>query len=433
MSEKSNTTHGTGDSAFLRFLEGTAYNTGIFMYIGAVKLVSLFNKKAELMTKGHRQIFRTIGNSINPGEHYIWFHAASLGEFEQGRPLMERIRSRHPHIKIILTFFSPSGYEVRKNFAGADVVCYLPYDTPLNVSKFLQTVKPEMAVFIKYEFWRNYLSALCKRGIPTYLVSAVFRPEQLFFKKRGKWYRDWLSKFNKIFVQDERSLNLLKGIGYNNVTVAGDTRFDRVIEIKNCKKEIPILEEFRKGAESVMMAGSSWEKDEDIYIPWINSHPETKIVIAPHEFDTTRLNHLLGRFNNGAVLMSEVEKDKSLLKGKQALIIDCFGLLSSAYAYCDMAYIGGAFGAGLHNINEAAVYGVPVIFGPKFDKFIEAKELTSEGGAISINSMEEFARVATMLTENSEERLERGKIAGDYIRRKAGASEIILKELCNSF
>lgn len=413
----------------IRFIEPALYSAGIALYAGGVRIAALSNPKAKLMSEGHERIFSVLKDNISPSERYIWFHAASLGEFEQGRPLMERLRVIHPDLKIILTFFSPSGYEVRKNYEGADVICYLPFDTPGNVRKFLDIVNPEVAVFIKYEIWRNYLHELTRRKIPTYLVSAIFRPNQIFFKPLGKQYRKWLHLFDKIFVQDERSRRLLSGIGYEKAVISGDTRFDRVLEISEAKKEIPELRNFTEGAKMVMMAGSSWEKDEEIYIPWINKHPEVKLVIAPHEFDEERLQKLRNRFIHGAVLFSEARSNADCLRDSQVLIIDCFGLLSSAYTYCDVAYIGGAFGAGLHNINEAAVYGVPVVFGPKFDKFLEAVELTELGGATSIASREEFEAFANKMLNNPGERKKAGEIACNYIRRKAGASEIILNDI----
>lgn len=405
------------------------YNAGIALYAGAVRLASISNTKARLMMEGHAGIWQTLNEKIEPGKEYIWFHAASLGEFEQGRPLMERLREIYPEKRILLTFFSPSGYEVRKNYPGADVICYLPFDTPGNVRRFVDLVNPVMAIFIKYEIWVNYLNELHKRDIPTLLISAIFRPDQTFFKPYGRWYRNRLSLFNHIFVQDEGSHRLLDGIGIRDVTVAGDTRFDRVLEICAAKKNLPLLQYFREGADMVMMAGSSWEKDEDIYIPWVNSHPGVKTVIAPHEFDRERLEILRSRFKDGAVLLSEIDRNPRLADVSRTLIIDCFGMLSSAYAYCDLAYVGGAFGAGLHNINEAAVYGVPVIFGPKYDKFLEAKELTALGGAVSVNGREAFDRIADEMLSNPAERRRRGEISAEYIRDKAGASDIIIKAI----
>ena len=367
----------------------------------------------------------------------IWIHAASLGEFEQGRPLIEMIKHEKPEYKILLTFFSPSGYEVRKNYNLADCVCYLPLDTQANVKHFLDIVNPEMVIFVKYEFWRNYLSELNKRKIPTYLISAVFRPDQMFFKSSGKWYAKWLEWYKYIFLQDKRSQKLLNGIGIENTEVFGDTRFDRVADIRSTRKDIPLLEKFTNHSapdhSPVIMTGSSWPQDEAVYSDWINSHPDIKLVVAPHEFDYKRLENLKRLFSNGVVLLSELEKDDSLLSREksdngttpQVLIIDCFGLLSSAYAYCDVAYVGGAFGAGLHNINEPAVYDIPVIYGPNNLKFIEAREMAESGGGFPIAGKEDFNRVADLLLYSSEERKKAGLKAGDYIRSKTGATSKI--------
>lgn len=410
-------------------LESPIYATGISLYAAGVNVASIGNRKARLMARGHDHWYANLKSKIEPGARYIWVHAASLGEFEQGRPIMERIRTLRPDYKIILTFFSPSGYEIRKDYPGADIVCYLPYDTPRNARRFIELVNPCMAIFVKYEFWRNFLRQVDRHAIPLYLVSAVFRPDQAFFNKRTSWYKAWLRYFRHIFVQDDRSRRLLRDAGFNNVTVAGDTRFDRVLEICNAKKHIPELEKFRNSADFTLMAGSSWPQDENVYIPWVNDHPEVKVVVAPHEFDNERLNSLCSRFSRGAVLLSELKENPRLANEAQALIIDCFGLLSSAYAYADAAYVGGAFGAGLHNINEAAVYGIPVVFGPKHDKFVEASELISLGGAISIDSPREFARVADRLLFDTTERQRRGKWAGEYIREKAGATEKITSRI----
>lgn len=408
-------------------------------------MAGMRNHKAALLSAGQKNVWNKLNNRFTQEDRVIWIHAASLGEFEQGRPLIEMIKREKPEYKILLTFFSPSGYEVRKNYNLADCVCYLPLDTPGNVKRFLDLVNPEMAIFVKYEFWRNYLAELSKRGIPTYLISAVFRPDQMFFKAYGKWYAKWLEWYRYIFLQDERSQKLLKGIGIEDTAVFGDTRFDRVADIRSTRKEIPLLEKFTNHSDPshtpVIMAGSSWAQDEAVYAEWINSHPDIKLVIAPHEFDAKRLESLKRLFTNGAVLLSELEKDDSILGGNQSginsdnptkpqvLIIDCFGLLSSAYAYCDVAYVGGAFGAGLHNINEPAVYDVPVIYGPNNLKFIEAKEMAESGGGFPISGKEDFNRIADRLLYNPEERKESGLKAGNYIRSKTGATQRIYNSL----
>lgn len=413
-----------------QIIEQPLYSAGIELYRLGVRIAGLRNQKARKLYKGQHEIWKRIKNAIKPGDRVIWVHAASLGEFEQGRPLMEKIRQAHPEFKILLTFFSPSGYEVRKNYAGADCVCYLPFDTPHRVKKFLNRVNPEMAIFVKYEIWRNYLHELHHRNIPTYLISSVFRPDQIFFKQIGSWYSYWLTWYTQIFVQDERSRTLLESIHIPNVEICGDTRFDRVSAIRSSRKDIPELQQFTRRGEkdspTVMMAGSSWPADEDVYSDWFNRHPETKLVIAPHEFDASRLDELRKRFKGGAVMLSEMKENPEAAEGRQVLVIDCFGLLSSAYAYCDVAYVGGGFGDGLHNINEAAVYDIPVIYGPNNQKFIEAREMAECSGGIPINGKEEFEKAADrLLGSDASERIARGMKAGEYIRSKIGATEKI--------
>jgi len=413
-----------------QILEAPLYTAGIALYRFGVRVAGLRNRKARKLDLGQKRIWNKLETDLKPGDKVVWVHAASLGEFEQGRPLMEKIRANHPEYKILLTFFSPSGYEVRSHYEGADCVCYLPFDTPARVRRFIGTVKPEMAIFIKYEIWRNYLHELYTRGIPTYLISAVFRPDQFFFHHRGSWYGLWLKWYSRIFVQDERSRELLGSINIHNVDVCGDTRFDRVSQIRATRKEIPELQTFtahgETGAPVVMMAGSSWETDEDIYTGWFDRHPEAKLVIAPHEFDAERLSRLKEQFKNGAALLSDLKKNPRSTDRCQVLIIDCFGMLSSAYAYCDVAYVGGGFGAGLHNINEAAVYDIPVIYGPNNRKFIEAREMAECGGGIEVSSENDFNHAADMLLgTDSCERRKRGEAAGRYIRSKTGATDKI--------
>lgn len=423
------------EEASRQILEAPLYTAGIALYRFGVRVAGLRNVKARKLDRGQRDIWTQLGDHISPDDRVIWVHAASLGEFEQGRPLIEKIRKERPGYKILLTFFSPSGYEVRKNYAGADCVCYLPFDTPGRVRKFIDMAHPEIAIFVKYEIWRNYLHELYARGIPSYLISAAFRPDQYFFKHPGSWYGLWFRWYSHIYVQDERSRNLLAGIHIHNVDVCGDTRFDRVSEIRASHKEIPELQAFtrhgEKEAPPVMMAGSSWGADEDVYGAWIDSHPDVKLVIAPHEFDDHRLEALKNRFANGVVLLSEIRAGKAKADSEaQVLVIDCFGMLSSAYAYCDVAYVGGGFGAGLHNINEAAVYDVPVIYGPNNHKFIEAREMAECGGGIPVNSQQEFETVADrLMRSDSSERETRGKAAGEYIRSKLGATDRIFTSI----
>lgn len=368
------------------------YNIGISLYGAAARLASLQSKKVSDMIAGQRATLNTLESerlTKAPDGYDVWIHAASLGEFEQGRPLIERLRREHPEKKILLTFFSPSGYNVRRNYDRVDTVAYLPFDTPAKVKRFLDAAKPKMAIFVKYEFWGNYLEQLHRRGIPTYLISSIFRPSQRFFRPGGEWARNMLRKFNHLYLQDEASRKLLAGIGIENTTVAGDTRFDRVTDIMRMAKEVKIAGKFTENAKFTLIAGSSWPADEDIYIPWIKANPQVKAIIAPHEFDKERLGLLRKRFAGKAVLLSELQFPSDLNGDEQVLIIDCFGLLSSLYNYGSVAYIGGGFGAGIHNINEAAVFGIPVVFGPRHHKFKEASDLIACGGGFEINNREE--------------------------------------------
>lgn len=370
---------------------------------------------------------------IDRNAKYIWFHAASLGEFEQGRPMMEKIKAEHPEYKILLTFFSPSGYEVRKNYNGADVICYLPFDTPYRVKKFLNLANPAIAVFIKYEFWGNYLKELKARNVPVYIISAIFRQDQLFFQWYGGTYRKMLHCFTHLFVQDERSQTLLNEYGVTNVTVAGDTRFDRVLDVRKLARDLPHVEGFvtnEKGEKQpTLVAGSSWPQDENILIPYFNEHPELKLIIAPHEIHREHLMSIESLLKRPSVRLSEVLHDVSLLEGKDCLIIDSFGLLSSIYRYGTIAYIGGGFGAGIHNTLEAAVYGIPVLFGPRYQKFKEARDLIAVGGGFSVSEAEAFRRKMDELLTYHEVLEAAGESAGRFVNENAGATDKILKEL----
>lgn len=368
---------------------------------------------------------------IDPNANYIWFHAASLGEFEQGRPLMEKIKAEHPEYKILLTFFSPSGYEVRKNYNGADVICYLPFDTPYRVKKFLNLARPCIAIFIKYEFWGNYLKELKRRGVPVYIISAIFRPDQLFFQWYGRPYRKMLHHFTHLFVQDERSEKLLEDFGIRNVSVTGDTRFDRVLDIHKQAREIGMVEKFvssTKGKQSfTLVAGSSWPQDEEILIPYFHAHPEMKLIIAPHEIHREHLVSIESMLKRPSVRLSEAHEED--LSTKDCLIIDSFGLLSSIYRYGQIAYIGGGFGAGIHNTLEAAVYGIPVLFGPKYHKFKEAKDLIAVGGGFSVADETAFGSRMDQLLSDEKEWQMAGRLAGDFVFQHAGATNKILKKL----
>ena len=403
------------------------YNLGIGVYSGAVKMVSPFMRKAALWYQGRRDIFRKLEQAVGSSERIIWFHAASLGEFEQGRPVMEAVREYYPSYKILLTFFSPSGYEIRRNYSGADWVFYLPADTPRNAAHFLDTVKPEMAVFIKYEFWLNYLAELSRREVPTYIISAVFRPDSIFFRPWGGAFRRALRSFRRLFVQDADSQALLAGIGVTNVTVAGDTRFDRVGRIADGARRLPAVEDFAAGG-TVFVAGSTWPPDEEILVRLINANPGMKFIVAPHEMDEKRIKEMAGAVRGGAVRYTEYgEADDG--GEKQLLIIDTIGILSSVYGYGSYAYIGGGFGVGIHNTLEAAAFGIPVAFGPNYAKFLEARDLISLGAARSISSYEELAVWLASLQSDRQAYGRAAAEAGAYVRSHRGATEIILRGL----
>ena len=401
------------------------YSFAIYLYMFCAHIVALFNKKAKQMTQGQKNTWRILREQIS-NDNFVWFHAASLGEFEQGRPLMERLRREHPEKKILLTFFSPSGYEVRKDYKGADVVCYLPFDTPLNARKFIKLARPEAAFFIKYEFWRNYIEILHKKEIPIYSVSSIFRENQIFFRWYGRKYARCLNRITHLFVQNEKSRELLSTIGVTDVTIVGDTRFDRVIDIMNAAKPLPLVEKFADGAR-VFVAGSSWQPDEDIIIPYFNAHPELKIVLAPHVVSEDHLKEIESKLKRPFVRYTEANEE-SVAKA-DCLIINCYGLLSSIYRYATVAYVGGGFGVGIHNVPEAAVYGVPVIIGPNNKKFQEAQALLRNGGCREIQNAEDFNRLMDLFLSNETELSKAGKSAGEYIGQNAGAADIIFKHI----
>lgn len=402
------------------------YNLVIYLYVSAVRLAALFNKKVSAMVKGEKDAFSVLQRRMDPKAKYIWFHAASLGEFEQGRPLIEEIRKRYPEYKILQTFFSPSGYEVRKDYKGADVVCYLPLDTPAHARRFVELAHPCMAFFVKYEFWKNYLAELERRRIPVYSVSSIFRPGQLFFRWYGGTYRRILKCFTHLFVQNQESVELLKRIGITNTTIVGDTRFDRVLEICRQARELPMVELF-KGENLTMVAGSSWAPDEDIFIPYFNEHPDMKLIIAPHVISETHIEEIIHKLRRPVVRYSQITEDKA--RQADCMIIDCFGLLSSIYCYGEIAYIGGGFGVGIHNTLEAAVYGIPVIFGPNNQKFMEAQGLKQAQGGFEIHSPADFNPLMDKFRTDYGFLDKSGKKAGNYVRNNAGALEKIMNEV----
>ena len=404
------------------------YNLGILIFSALAYIIAPFNSKASLWINGRKNWTKKIAEKIKPGDKTIWIHCASLGEFEQGRPVIEAIKKEKPEFKIVLTFFSPSGYEIRKNYDKADCISYLPSDTPGNASKFIELVRPEIVIFVKYEFWNNYISTLYKKKIPIYLISAIFRPGQHFFRWYGSFFRKMLMKFEKIFVQDQQSLDLLSGIGIEKVSLAGDTRFDRVIQIAGSVKDIPILDLFR-GGEKLFMAGSSWRQDEEIIAEYINNYPgRMKWVLAPHEIDNPNIERIVKLFRVKSVRFSEFSEDSV---DSRVLIIDNIGMLSSAYRYAYMAAIGGGFGKGIHNILEPACWGIPVIFGPSYKKFKEAVELLNNGGAKTFTTYDDFKKILDLWLSDEKIYSNSAEIASKYVKDNAGANEIIIKDIIN--
>ena len=413
------------------------YNIVIYFVLWGIAIASLFNEKVRKMWHGEREAFKILKQKVDPNAKYIWFHAASLGEFEQGRPLMERIRKDYPQYKILLTFYSPSGYEVRKNYEGADIICYMPVDTRLNAIRFLRLVRPVMAFFIKYEFWSNFLHILKHRNIPTYSVSSIFREDQVFFKWYGRSYAGVLKCFTRFFVQNEESKRLLEGIGIKDVDVVGDTRFDRVLQIKEAAKQLPICEAFRTGVAStqsadvphtdfkVFVAGSSWPPDENIFIPFFNEHKDWRLLIAPHVIAEEHLKLILSLIKGKKVVRYTQTTPEEAAEA-DVLIIDCFGLLSSMYNYGDVAYIGGGFGVGIHNTLEAAVWNMPVIFGPNNKKFQEAQGLLKSGGGFEINTYEDFSGLMSSLMNDENFLKQAGDKAGTFVAHLAGATDKVL-------
>ena len=402
------------------------YNFGINVLVGGARLAAHWNPKIQKWVEGRRDLLSRVRQAIPEGERVVWFHAASLGEFEQGRPVIEALRAARPDLKILLTFFSPSGYEIRKNYSGADYVFYMPFDKPEMAKAFIDIVKPEMAVFIKYEFWLNHIEALRQAGCRTFLISAIFRPNSIFFRPWGGAFRRALTAYRTIFVQNKASEELLRGIGVENVVVAGDTRFDRVAALSEAMTDIATIVQF-KGDHQMMVAGSTWGPDEEALLESINRNPEIKFIIAPHEMDENRIASLMSRIKGGAVRYTQsdgVDFDKC-----QVMIIDTIGILSAIYRYADVAYIGGGFGVGIHNTLEAATYGIPLAFGPNYKKFREAKELIACGAARSVSSATELSAWFDGIMSDTESRRKAGEAAHRYIVENKGATQTILAEL----
>lgn len=427
------------------------YNIGTRAYFAGIRLAALFgHRKAGMMQEGRRdweqhlqEKLDALKASVKEPVRFVWFHAASLGEFEQGRPLIETLRKVHPEYRVIQTFFSPSGYEVRKNYKGADIICYLPYDKPAESRRFVEMVQPEVVFFVKYEFWANILTELHARHIPTYLISGIFRERQIFFKPWGASLRPVLKCFDHLFVQDEESRRLLASVGVEgNVTICGDTRFDRVIEIQQMAKVLPWAEAFIGNGDKhpfTLVAGSSWPKDEEIFIDHFNRHPEMKLIDAPHEIHEEHVQSIIAklkrpymRYSQLKVMLDEAGDDAAKLQEvydqvakADCLIIDAIGFLSSIYRYGDAAYIGGGFGVGIHNTLEAAVYGIPVVFGPNHTAFREALGLIEVKGGFPIASSGDYQTIMKQFMTQPEVLAEAGKQAGDYVHLNSGATETI--------
>jgi len=402
------------------------YNAGIFFYNVIAWVVAPFNQKARAWVNGRKNWYDRLKLKVIPGEKYIWIHCASLGEFEQGRPVIESLKKERPACHILLSFFSPSGYEIRKDYPLADIICYLPYDTPRNAEKFISLVNPSIVIFVKYEFWDNFISAIYRKHIHLYLISGIFRKEQHFFKWYGGFFRKMLGKFTRIFVQDRESSDLLGAIGITNTVIAGDTRFDRVAEIAARAKEIPQIELFR-GDQKLFLAGSSWKQDEEIIARYINSHPETmKWVFAPHEIDRENIERLEKLFTVKCVRFSGFNDDS---KDARVMIIDNIGMLSSAYRYAGIAAVGGGFGKGIHNILEPACWSIPVLFGPNYRKFREAVDLINLGGAKSFNDYPGFEEILDRWFSDAALYRKVAALAGEYVNKNMGATSLIMKEI----
>ena len=423
------------------------YNLIIYLYLLGVAIYSCFNEKVRKMWRGERDAFRILKEKVDPEAKYVWFHAASLGEFEQGRPLMEQLRKDHPEYKILLTFFSPSGYEVRKNYEGADIITYLPLDTITNARRFLRLIRPVMAFFIKYEFWYNYLHILKHRNVPVYSVSSIFRPDQVFFKWYGRQYGRVLNCFTHFFVQNEISKELLGKIGIDCVSIVGDTRFDRVLQIKEAAKQLPLVEAFlmkqgdgsfvtshgvTKEPSPCFIAGSSWPPDEEIFIKYFNQHKDWKLIIAPHVIGEDHLKQIEKLLDGRRVIRyseySDNSENSDQLQNAEVLIVNCFGLLSSIYHYGDIAYVGGGFGVGIHNLLEAAVWDVPVFFGPNNERFQEAQELKKSGG-FEITCYEDFERQMDRFLADEDYLKAQGQLAGHFVKGQAGATQEVLSSI----
>lgn len=410
------------------------YHTGIFCYGFGIWIAGFFNQKARQWVKGRKNIFREIQQSIEKSADKlcngtVWFHCASLGEFEQGRPVIEGFRTRYPDYRIFLTFFSPSGYEIRKHYPGADLIFYLPLDTPGNAQKLINLIQPKLVFFIKYEYWFNYLNKLHQKAIPVFIASAVFRPEQHFFSWYGGWFRHQLRQLSWIFLQNSESKQLLESIGIKCFTITGDTRFDRVIEVSRQPKAFPAVKKFC-GKASVIIGGSTWPEDEALLISMIRKRKRNvKFIIAPHEVHAERLRSLIDHLGQPVIRFSELTISNA--NSARILILDTIGILANVYQYGYLALIGGGFGAGIHNILEAAAFGNPVFFGPNFTRFNEAKELMEYGGAFCVTTQDEFTTLVLDFLKDPERRERLSASCRNYIESRQGATQRILQGICH--
>lgn len=405
------------------------YNICIALYARIIALVGRWNEKARLWHEGRKGIFEKMQQSIKPEDKVVWIHVASLGEFEQGRPIIEQIRKQNIDCKILVTFFSPSGYEIRKNYNGADYIFYLPADTPGNVKRFLDIAHPEIAIFVKYEFWLNYLYELKRRKVRTFVISAIFRKNSTFFKWYGTNWRKALESFKQMFVQNEESKDLLHSIGFDNVIVAGDTRFDRVAELAQAVKPVELVEKF-KGDSRLFVAGSTWGPDEDILQELINENPDIKFVIAPHEMDEGRINKIIALTTAEAVRYTHCDTATDF-SSSQVLILDTIGILSSVYSYATWSYIGGGFGVGIHNTLEAATFALPIAFGPNYQKFKEARDLVALGAATKVENDTDLKSWFTPLRDDAEYLKKVSTAAKNYTVKNQGATPLIMKMVFN--
>ena len=404
------------------------YNLIVLFASQILKLLALFSPKMKLFVDGRKAVFQTLKDKIHPEDKVFWFHAASLGEYEQGLPVIEKVKTQFPHHKIVITFFSPSGYEVRKNNTIADVTVYLPLDSKANAKEFLDLIHPEKVFFIKYEFWPNYLHELKQRNISTYLISGIFREKQVFFKWFGGFYRKALKTFDYFFVQNEKSKILLQSIGFTNVRVSGDTRFDRVVAILEKDNTLDFIEQF-KNNQTTIVIGSSWPKDEELLVNFINQAADNvKFIIAPHNIKAEQIQNLQQSITKSSVLFSK--KNNIDVSKCNVFIIDTIGILTKIYSYADIAYVGGGFGnPGVHNILEPATFGIPIVIGPNYSHFAEATALVGLEGCISVKNQSELNEAFDLLLQNEDERFEKGHICSTFVQMNKGATKSILKSV----